>query len=92
MQERNLEALLLDAYDKPLEKQEVVKKKMQELSFKNKKDLSKQVLPDYLRIPDAEELEKIRQWAIDYKKANKQASKREIRKATQEHFHIKIYK
>ena len=92
MQEQNLTALLSDAFKNPFDKQEVVKQKMEKLSIKNNNDLSEKVVPDYLRLPSADELAEMREWAIDYKKANKQASKREIRKATQKHFQIKIYR
>lgn len=92
MQEQNLTALLSDAFKNPFDKQDVVKQKMEKLSIKNNNDLSEKVVPDYLRLPSADELTEMRQWAIEFKKANKNASKREIRKATQKHFQIKIYR
>lgn len=92
MHEQNLTALLSDAFKNPFEKKEIVQKKMETLSVKNSSDLSEKEVPDYLRLPSANELVEMRQWAIDYKKANKQASKREVRKATQTHFQIRIYR
>lgn len=92
MQERNLTELLSDAFKNPFEIQERVKEKMETLSVKNTEDLSNKDVPDYLRLPSTDELIEMRQWAIDYKKAKKHASKREIRKATQKHFQIKVYR
>jgi len=92
MQERNFTELLSEAFKNPFDKKEIVKKKMETLSVKNSNDLSNKDVPDYLRIPSANELTEMRQWAIDFKKSNKNASKREVRKATQKHFQIKIYR
>ena len=92
MQEQNFTGLMHSAFKDSLDRPNVVKKKMSNLAKKNEKDLSEKPLPDYLRIPTAEELIEIRQWAIDYKKSNKNASKREVRRATQQHFNIKIYR
>lgn len=92
MQETNFTALLVDALKSPFEPKPVTKKKMEALAVKNEKDLSEKKLPDYLRTPTGDELIAMRQWAVDYKKARKGASKREIRKATQEHFHIRIFR
>ena len=92
MQEKNLTDLLSDASKNLFENKEIVKKKMETLSVKNIHDLTNKDVPDYLRLPSPDELIEMRQWAINYKKANKQASKREIRKATQKHFQIKVYR
>ena len=92
MQEQNMTALMQSALKEGLLKPRFVEKQIGLLADKNKKDLAKKELPDYLRTPTAEELIEMRQWAIDYKKGNKQASKREVRKATQEHFHIRIFR
>ncbi len=102
MQETHFNALLMDSFKDSfnikktliphLKKQKPVKERMNTLALKNEKDLSFQELPDYLRIPTGDELMEMRQWAIDYKKFHTKASKREVRKATQEHFKIKIYK
>jgi hypothetical protein len=92
MQERNLTELMNAAFKHSLDNPEVVKEKMELLSIRNREDLSNIKLPDYLRLPSANELTEMRQWAIDYKKLNKHASKREIRKATQKYFNIKVYR
>lgn len=92
MQTQNLTALLKEAMENPFENKKSTDIKMQKLSVKNMEDLYNKVVPDYLRLPSGEELTEMRQFAIDYKKANKRASKREIRKATQYHFHIKVYR
>lgn len=102
MQETHFNALLMDSFKDSFNPKKVllpptkpiksVKERMKSLSLKNEKDLSFQELPDYLRIPTGDELMEMRQWAIDYKKFHGKASKREVRKATQEHFKIKIYK
>ena len=92
MQERNLTELLTGAFKNPSEALKTVKPKMEALSAKNTKDLEQKVLPNYLRTPTADELVEMRQFAIDYKKLHKQASKREIRKATQAKFNIQIFR
>ena len=92
MQENNLQTLVKDVFDNPFENRKVVKEKMKVLSVKNISDLNGEDIPDYLRLPSADELVEMRQWAIDYKKSNKSASKREVRKAVQSHFKIKIFK
>lgn len=92
MQEQNMTALLRSAFEKPEQSTRVVKQKMAKLAVKNERDLSYKSLPDYMRTPTADELSEMRQWAIDYKAFHKQASKREIRKATQEHFKIRIFR
>lgn len=92
MQEQNMTALMADAFKKKPINPALLKKKMGKLALKNKKDLEYKNLPDYLRTPTAEELTEMRQWAIDYKNTFKQASKRQIRKATQEHFKIRIFR
>lgn len=85
-------ALMQSALKGGLIKPKFIEQQMENLAIKNKNDLAKKEFPDYLRIPTAEELTEMRQWAIDYKKANKQASKREVRKATQKHFSIRIFR
>lgn len=96
MQEQNLTSLLAGIHDLKkdpfLNKPAELKKSMTALAQKNKDDLSSKEMPDYLRTPTAEELIEMRQWAIDYKKRNKNASKREVRKATQAHFRIRIFR
>ena len=69
-----------------------VKSALNKLAIKNKKDLSFKDVPEYMRTPTADELIEMRQWAIDYKKFHTTASKREVRKATQEHFKIRIFR
>lgn len=92
MQEQNLTELLASAASMKKMALGTLRPKMQKLADKNKKDLEKKELPDYLRTPTADELIDMRQWAIDYKKLHSQASKREIRKAVQQHFHIRIFR
>lgn len=69
-----------------------VLKEMTVIEQSNKQHLKESVLPDDTRIPTAEELVQMRNFAIEYKRCNKQASKREIRRATQKQFNIRIYK
>lgn len=70
----------------------VVKKKMALIAKKNREALSFKNLPEYLRVPSTEQLIEMRQWAIDFKKANPRTSKRQLRLETQKHFRIRIYK
>lgn len=92
MQEQNLTALLSDALKNPTKDAQKVKSQMTDLAVKNKIDLEKKESRNHLRTPTAEELTEMRQWAIDYKKFHKPASKREVRRATQQHFNIKIFR
>lgn len=92
MQEQNMAELMAMAFKNPSMSAAKVKKKMTALSVKNKKDLSYKKLPEYLRTPTAEELMEMRRWAIDYKKSFPKESKRQIRKAVQEHFKIRIFR
>ena len=48
--------------------------------------------PPGIRTPTADELEQMRLYMLQYKKDNPKASKREIRKATQAHFNVQIYR
>lgn len=92
MQEKNFTELLRDAdlkFDSPVLE---TRNRMGKLSVKNFKDLSFKDVTHYLRGPTTDDLVEMRQWAIDYKKANKSASKRQVRKATQEYFKVKIYR
>ena len=92
MQEQNMTALMQSVFEKPQQSQRVIKQKMAKLAVKNERDISYRTSPDYMRTPTAAELEEIRQWAIDYKSFHTKASKREVRKATQHHFKIKIFR
>lgn len=92
MQEKNYTALLNDGLINSASSKAATKRRMNALSFKNTRDLAFKEVPEYLRTPTGDELIKMRQWAIDYRKENKRASKRQVRKATQEHFKIKIYR
>lgn len=92
MEQRNFTQLLRDANYLKDDNPKEVSRRMDKLFLKNKKDLEQKGLPNYLRVPTAQELELMRQFAIDYKKENKNASKRAVRKATQKKFHIKIFK
>jgi hypothetical protein len=73
-----------------------VKAKMKSIETANNKAFAKRSMPpderNYERTPTAEELIQFRQWAIDYKKRMPKASKREVRRAVQEHFHIRLFK
>jgi len=72
-----------------------IRRKMKSIETANNKAFakhqSKTDARDYERTPTAQELTIFRQWAIDYKKQMPKASKRQIRKAVQEHFHIRIF-
>lgn len=96
MQSQNLTALMADALKNPFEEQKKVQTKMEKLAVKNERDLSKKEVPqkngDFMRVPTADELVDMRQWVIDYKSANRHDSKRQIRKAVQQHFNIRIYR
>ena len=92
MHQQNMTDLLASAQSFESLKPKQVINQMQKLAVKNEKDLAAKELPNYMRTPTAAELIEMRQWAIDYKKLHKQASKREIRKATQEHFNIRIFR
>lgn len=92
MQEQNLTALLSSIDTKQPVAKKAIKTDMRNLAIKNKKDLEYKNLPEYVRTPTAEELIIMRQWAIDYKKEFKSASKRQVRKAVQQHFKIRIFR
>jgi hypothetical protein len=66
-------------------------KQMASLEESNNTHLAEKKMPDYLRTPTADELSEMRQFAINLKNENKSMSKRQIRKATQAHFNIRIY-
>lgn len=67
---------------------------MTHLAKKNQQSLQgvEAIRTGQINVPSAKDLVQIREWMIDYKKQNKSASKREIRKAAQAHFNVKIYK
>jgi hypothetical protein len=92
MQDRILNELIGDSLNHINRPDLMTEKKMQSMAIDNAFALKDKQLPDPLRIPTAEELLAMRNWAIGYKSLNKRASAREIRKAVQRHFHIKIYK
>ncbi len=92
MQAQNLDYLLQDAAQNFTDKPFVTQKKMLDLALKNDSDLAEKNLPDKMRTPTADELTEMRQYAIDYKHNNRRASKREVRKATQQHFNIRIFR
>lgn len=70
--------------------------KVKSIETANNKAYAKQERPadsrNYERTPTADELIIFRQWAIDYKKQMPKASKHQVRKAVQEHFHIRIFR
>jgi hypothetical protein len=96
MQERHLNELVSASFaaallgPKKAESPKKVKADMEVLADKNKADLPN--LPLSERTPTSDELVEMRQYAVDYKKNNKKASKREVRKAVQEKFNIRIYR
>ena len=92
MQSQNLTELMSSAFTNLFEQPAKVMSHMNQIANKNGTDLENKDVPDYLRLPTAEELFEMRQWAIDYKKSNPSESKRQIRKAVQHHFKIKIYR
>lgn len=67
------------------------KSKIKSIETANNKVLSGK-LPDYERTPTSEELVKFKNFAASYKRQMPRASKREVRKAVQNHFGIRIYK
>lgn len=94
MQDRSLNQLIDTAMEDKYRKNPAqLRQKVNKIEKDNREALEK-VLDerDYNRIPNSDELEKIRQWAENYAKNNKNASRREVRKATQKHFNIRIYK
>lgn len=92
MQEQNMTELMNMAQTEPANPSRVTKQKIAKLAVKNERDMSYKTLPEYLRIPTADELEEMRQWAINYRNTTYKASKREVRRATQEHFKIRIFR
>jgi ribosomal protein L16 Arg81 hydroxylase len=89
MQAKHLEAVSA-TIDEPRIKPKKVKSQMKQLAATIKKDLPE--LPDPLRTPTSAELTQMRSYGMEYKKNNKKASNREIRRAIQKRFNIKIYK
>lgn len=69
-----------------------VLKEMRSIEESNNRHLAEKDLPDDTRTPTDKELLQMRNFAIEYKRANKNASKREIRRATQKQFNIRIYR
>lgn len=92
MHEKDLRAVASSVHDSTLDTREKLKAKMEAIAVSNQQNLKGKDLPDKARIPTAEELEKFRQYGIEYKSLHKKASKREIRRAIQSHFNIRIYK
>lgn len=92
MHSQDFTALMSDAFKGEMRSPFENFKKMEVIADQNKIDLSERTLPEGVHLPNADELVNIRQWAINYQKSNKTASKRQIRKATQEHFNVKVYR
>lgn len=90
MNTENYNELLKSVFDKQLDTPEKVTKKMQSIAVNNKEAIEQTEFKDRFRTPTADELTEMRQYAIDYKKAIKRASKREIREAVREKFRIAI--
>jgi len=97
MQERQFDRLLTDkVLDLSPSRPAEIRRKMKVIETANNKAYAKSERPtearNYERTPTAEELTIFRQWAINYKKQMPKASKRQVRKAVQEHFHIRLFK
>lgn len=99
MQERNMTELFKAAFPGKIAisgNDDQLKKKIEAIADNNAIDIKqlneRKEKPDFFRSPSADELEQMRQFMIDYKKANRNASKREIRKATQKKFHVQIFR
>lgn len=90
MQDNQLDRLVDMAFQERELSKNKVQSKIKSIESKNNKSLSD--LPNYERTPTAEELNKFREYAIAYNKQIPGASKREVRKAIQEQFNIRIYK
>lgn len=67
-------------------------KRMKEISESNLEHLANVELPSYERIPSADELEIMHNWAVNMKRVNPTWSKRRLRKEVQKNFNIRIYK
>lgn len=91
MQENQLNRLTNLAFNSESIPKEKIKQRLDSIEAKNNKALAGK-LPDYERTPTAEELAAMKEWGAAYKKQIPRASKREVRKAIQQHFHIRIYK
>lgn len=86
-----MDALMNDAFNSiKAYSPNIIAKKMDKLSAKNTNDIAEieKDMQDKFRTPTADELTEIRQWIIDYRKANPKESKRKVRLATQAHFNI----
>lgn len=92
MDTRDFSQLMAASFDSSLNTPKKVKQKMKSIAKSNETHLAKVELPDMYRIPTAEELQSFREYAINYKKQIKRASKREIRNAVKAHFNIILYK
>lgn len=92
MESRNMDALMNDAFRNGSEifSPKKVESKMSALSNKNTSDIAEiqKDMRDKFRTPTADELVEMRQWIIDYKKANPKESKRQVRIAAQNNFNI----
>ena len=90
------EKILTDITDKAFlnheQKPGKIKSQMKALATENDALVSHYTRPNYERTPNSGELIQMRQYAVSYKKQNKKASKREVRRAVQRKFHIRIYK
>lgn len=49
-------------------------------------------LPADIHAPTVDELEQMAEWMKEYKRLTPKASKRQIRKACQEHFNVRIFR
>lgn len=92
MQESKFTELMADALgikNDPTPK--MIKARMTSLADRNEKAISEKRLLS-LRAPTTDELITMREWAIQYKREHKNATKREVRKATQNNFNIRIFR
>jgi hypothetical protein len=92
MQEKSMNELTESAFDKTLNTTEKVKEKLKKIMKENTEALASSDLPEPLHAPDELELEQIRLYMINYKKCHPLATKREIRKAAQQKFKVKIFR
>lgn len=86
MQEKSFTELFNVAMEHPFET-----RKIKAIAETNKAALPA-ILPKGVHIPDEDELEQIALWMASYKQQFPNASKRQIRKATQEHFSVRIFR
>lgn len=90
MESRNMDELMNSSFADAIRSPQKLVSKMEKLATKNTEDIAdiQKDMRDKFRTPTADELVQIRQWIIDYRKANPKESKRKVRLAAQSHFNI----